>query len=427
MEQWVRRNPLALPIAVLGLQFGLSLGRKLYKIKTGGAQDEQVLPSPIKSLLPKISSEEAASLPYPPDAYPGIRDVESPYGSLRVYEWGPEDGRKVLLVHGISNPCVALGAIAHGLADKGCRVMMFDLPGRGFSDTPVPTPHSNRLYTTSILLALTSSPLPWTGGETFSLIGYSLGGGIVANFTSYFPSLVSSLVLLAPAGLVRQNRITLMNKILYNTGLINETTLETIIMGRIRRGDPPMRPKEPKEKPSIETAVGGEMPKERSEDVPAPPALSRIRPKATISGVIVRLYLTSLNDLLFADFFQPWQLDNHAGYVKSFMSSIRYGPIAGQHADWQRIAERLTAQNASSEERYEKEGLQNGKVLIIAGYEDVLIVEDELVQDATEILGENNVRFEFVDAGHELPLSKSKEVLEFISAFWDERFSTPMS
>lgn len=105
------------------------------------------------------------------------------------------------------------------------------------------------------------------------------------------------------------------------------------------------------------------------------------------------------------------------------MSSIRYGPINGQHADWQRIAKRLAAQNASSEKRYEIEGLQNGKVLIIAGHKDVLIVEDELVEDATEVLGENNVRFEFVDAGHELPVSKSKEVLEFIFVFWEGRFS----
>lgn len=127
------------------------------------------------------------------------------------------------------------------------------------------------------------------------------------------------------------------------------------------------------------------------------------------------------------DFFKPWQLDNHPGYVKSFISSIRYGPITGQDADWQRIAVRLAAQNASSEERYEKEGLQNGKVLIIAGHQDVIIVEDELIEDATEILGEKNVRFEFVDAGHELPVSKSKEILGFISAFWGEKFSTPMS
>lgn len=291
MEQWVRRNPFTLPIALLSLQVGLSIGRTLYKIKTSGPQDEQVVPSPMKSLVPKLSAEDASNLPYPPDAYPGIRDVESPFGSLRVYEWGPEDGRKVLLVHGISNPCIALGAIAHGLADKGCRVMMFDLPGRGYSDTPVPIPHSARLYTTTILLALTSSPLAWTGnGETVSLIGYSLGGGIVANFTSYFPSLVSSLVLLAPAGLVRQSRITLMNKILYNTGLISEKILERVVGGLIRGGISPTINEKPKE-----SQVIGEMPKKREEDVPAPPALSRIRPEITISGIVVRLNLARRN------------------------------------------------------------------------------------------------------------------------------------
>ena len=118
--------------------------------------------------------------------------------------------------------------------------------------------------------------------------------------------------------------------------------------------------------------------------------------------------------------FKPWQIDHHLGYVKSFLSSIRYGPIVGQQADWQRIAERLTAQNASRERGNEDEGLQNGKVLIIAGHKDVVIVEDELVEDATDILGENNVRFEFVDAGHELPVSKSKEMLELISIFWEK-------
>lgn len=104
------------------------------------------------------------------------------------------------------------------------------------------------------------------------------------------------------------------------------------------------------------------------------------------------------------------------------MSSIRFGPISGQHADWQRIAERLTAQNVTGDQ---VGGLQNGKVLIIAGHKDVLIVEDELVEDATDILGENNVRFEFVDAGHELPVSKSKEILEFISVFWEKSLSIP--
>ena len=115
---------------------------------------------------------------------------------------------------------------------------------------------------------------------------------------------------------------------------------------------------------------------------------------------------------------KPWQVEHHIGYVKSFMSSIRYGPVFGQHANWRRIAERLTAQNASREKGDEDEGLQNGKVLIIAGDKDVVIAKDELVEDATAILGKDNVRFEFVDAGHELPVSKSGEILDLISAFW---------
>lgn len=86
---------------------------------------EQTVPSARATLLPKISKEEAAALEYPPDALPGGRYVDSPYGVIRVYEWGPEDGRKVLFVHGITTPCIALGALAQGLVDKGCRVMLF--------------------------------------------------------------------------------------------------------------------------------------------------------------------------------------------------------------------------------------------------------------------------------------------------------------
>ncbi len=291
MEHWYRQNKTLIPWTLLGLELAITLGLRLYKIRTGIEQDTQVALSPLETLLPKLSEAEAADLPYPPDAYPGARDVVSAYGSLRVYEWGPEDGRRVVLVHGISNPSVALGAIAHGLVDKGCRVILFDLPGKGYSSTPVSTPHSTRLYTTSILLALTSSPVSWTGnGRTFSMIGYSLGGGIVANFTSYFPSLVSSLVLLAPGGLVREDRVTLTNKFLYNTGLISEKTLEGIVKGRLQRGDPPMKAK----KISSEAPVTEELPKEKLGAVPQAPVLSRTRPGITVANIIVSICLHSL-------------------------------------------------------------------------------------------------------------------------------------
>ena len=128
----------------------------------------RVIPSPLTTLLPKLSHDEQAKLPYPPDSLPGCRDISTPYGSIRAYEFGPEDGRKVLLVHGISTPCLALGAVAHELAEKGCRVMLFDLFGRGYSENPGDLPHDLRLFTTQILLVLSSSPLSWM---KFSLVG----------------------------------------------------------------------------------------------------------------------------------------------------------------------------------------------------------------------------------------------------------------
>ncbi|KAI7626057.1 hypothetical protein KC319_g17603, partial [Hortaea werneckii] len=150
------------------------------------------------------------SLPYPPNALPGARDVDTPYGNTRVYEWGPEDGRKVLLVHGISTPCIALANLADSLVEKGCRVMLFDLFGRGYSDTPDPAryPQDTQLFSSQILCVLASSKLAWTGPNRFTLVGYSLGGGIGASFASYFPELVEGLVLIAPSGLLRPKHIS---------------------------------------------------------------------------------------------------------------------------------------------------------------------------------------------------------------------------
>lgn len=38
----------------------------------------KTIPSPLKTLLPKLSKNEQAELPYPPDVFPGARDINSP-------------------------------------------------------------------------------------------------------------------------------------------------------------------------------------------------------------------------------------------------------------------------------------------------------------------------------------------------------------
>lgn len=122
-----RRTASAIALATMG--YGIA--RILKSVMTTGS-NIGITNSPLKALLPTLSDQEKAHLPYPTDALPGAKDVASPYGSIRVYEWGPESGPKVLLVHGISTPCIALGDVAHGLVEKGCRVMLFDLYGVPF-------------------------------------------------------------------------------------------------------------------------------------------------------------------------------------------------------------------------------------------------------------------------------------------------------
>ena len=62
---------------------------------------------------------------YPIDAFPGSRQFKTVYGTIHVFEWGPEDGEKVLLVHGLGTPCIALGDMAKELVRKGYRVMIY--------------------------------------------------------------------------------------------------------------------------------------------------------------------------------------------------------------------------------------------------------------------------------------------------------------
>jgi pimeloyl-ACP methyl ester carboxylesterase len=347
----------------------------------------RIRPSPRTTLLPRLSKSEIASLPYPPDSLPGARDVQTSYGEIRVYEFGPEDGKKVLLVHGISTPCLALGAVAHGLAAKGCRVMLFDLFGRGYSEDPSDLPQDLRLFTSQILHVLASSPLSWTGPNKFSIVGYSLGGGISAGFASYLTDLIESVILIAPSGLIRARHFSRANRILYSEGVIPEPLLLRAVKRRLKT---PLYP--PKKQPKsgdvgTATVVQAETKIEHNSQAP----LSQSHPNATIDKAVAH------------------QVENHDAFAAAFMSSIRYAPIQSQHTTWQRLAQRLSQRNSGAE------GMK--KVLIVTGTRDPIINKVELEEDATQVFS-NNVDFVFIDAAHDLPIVKSVDVVNAIWNFW---------
>ncbi|KAJ9250096.1 hypothetical protein DTO207G8_6232 [Paecilomyces variotii] len=379
--------------AVTGASF--ALGVYLHSLLSRKDDTPRILASPLSTLVPSLTEADKAKLPIPLDVLPGARDVLTPYGSIRVYEWGPEDGEKVVFVHGITTPCLAVGGIAHELADKGCRVMLFDLFGRGYSDSPGDIPQDTRLFSTQIMLALSSSPTSWTGnGSKFHLVGYSLGGGIAAAFASYFPQLLASVILLAPAGLLRDTHISLQSRLLYETSVIPENILAYLVGRRLKSG-PLIKPKP---RSQIKSS-GGEEAKDSklsAEDalteelqLDAPQRLSRAYPNITVPAAV------------------NWQVHTHQGFVQSFMSSMRHGPIlkSRQLKTWQRLGKALS----------DHSGL---KILILCGDHDNIIIRDELVEDATAVLGKESVEFGFFDAGHEFPSTKPEEVAERILSFW---------
>ncbi|OTA64778.1 alpha/beta-hydrolase [Hypoxylon sp. EC38] len=381
-------------VATAWLSIGLVLRPKRDK-------KQPFIPSPRTTILPALRDEDA-DLPYPPDALPGGRDVVTPYGSIRVYEWGPEDGEKILLVHGISTPSVALGDLGHEFVRRGYRVMLFDLFGRGYSDAPSDLDYDARLYVTQILLVLASSKLPWT---VFHLVGYSLGGGLSVSFTRYFPHQVSSLALIANGGLIRPYHVGWQSRLLYSSGLLPECLVRKLVRRRIR----------PKKEQPPQAAGGGDIASaETKRHLPNgdgdanggdgfdSAAISKFRPGVTVSSVV------------------RWQVDHHEGFVTAFLSTIRNAPIYAPQEDWRVLDMILETRRRfkHGKEAGSTPGLRAGKVLMVLGEDDPVIVKDETIEDATWSLGSDGVEFAVLPGGHELPITSSFDVADAIEGFW---------
>ncbi|KAF2643486.1 alpha/beta-hydrolase [Massarina eburnea CBS 473.64] len=349
------------------------------------------IPSPRDAAMPALSEDEVRQLPYPSDALPGARDVQSPYGSTRVYEWGPADGRRLLLIHGISTPSIALTGLAYSLVERGYRVMLFDLFGRGYSSGPSPSTHQydSALYTSQILLCLQSSPIPWT---SFTLIGYSLGGAIAADFTSYFPNLVEGLVLVASGGLIRTEHISWKSRLLYSTGgLLPESLIERLVAKRLWTGPVEARSIEPE----IATASTSS-----SSDHDEPKGGLRSHAVYTSSNIV----LLPENPYSTVSHVVDWQIIHHQGFIPAFISSIRYAPIHNQHQRWKKIADNI--RNGTG---------KLNQVWLVLGEIDPIIIADELVEDAQATFGEDIVHIKIVKgSGHEVAIDRASEIVDVV-------------
>jgi pimeloyl-ACP methyl ester carboxylesterase len=351
----------------------------------------QILKSPLHTVIPSLTPAEVAELDYKPDAFPGARDVATPYGSIRVYEFGPASGAKVLLLHGISTSCQTLTHIARSLAGSGRRVMLFDLFGRGFSDAPSDLPHDARLYVAQTLMALASSPLCWTGGGArVRVVGYSMGGGVAAHFVAAFPGGVESLVLLAPAGLIRPERFGRVANWVFRSGMVPERVLGVLTRRRLQRpiasgvkGGKRQSGKGGEE----ELLMGSE------ERGPVGAALAEVadndegKPSTRLEVRVLR--------------YVQWMVKHHAGFVPAFMASVRDAPLMGQHDTYKKLAD------------------TDVPIALVFGRKDTVVDEKGYREDGLGLLGgEKRVTWRVVDGGHDFPMTHAKEAVEIMEEFW---------
>ncbi|KAM0250559.1 hypothetical protein ACHAQJ_008569 [Trichoderma viride] len=341
----------------------------------------KTLPNPLKTTIPGLPKDEIEGLVYQPDAFPGARDVDTPYGSVRVYEFGPEDGEKVLLIHGISTPCISLALIAHGLVDRGCRVMLFDLFGRGFSDGVGDLPHDERLYTTQILLVLASSPLAWTGNDAFRLVGYSLGGGIAVHFATAFPHLVSSLVLLAPAGLINANDFGAMSLFIFKSGFVPERILAYLTRHRLQQ--PIAASRKPK-------------------DVVSPTAAAAEVANAEAAGT-TQTTDGSIPLEQHVLMYVRWMALHHTGFIPAFMSSIRCSPLIDQHASWGLLARRKAGST----------------MVLLAQHDEIIDVDGYEHVGLPLVGGKDNVVWKVLPGNHDFVMTHPEHILKEMEELWN--------
>jgi pimeloyl-ACP methyl ester carboxylesterase len=207
-------------------------------------------------------------------------------------------------------------------------------------------------------------------------------------------------VLIAPAGLLRGERVAFWSRVVYG-GWLPRRVVEGLVGRRLVGAGSSKQPEETKvgivqgaeaEGPGVDGDVG----------LTSSGGLFSGRPPFNVATSVA------------------WQVAAHRGFVAVFISSIQNSPISGQQQRWRLVGSRLNAQRAKpNDPAAVREGLREGKVLMLLGKDDSVIVADEIGPDAVEALGRDNVKVEVLEGGHDLPIAGVEECARAIGEFCD--------
>ncbi len=143
-------------------------------------------------LQPALSDTERARLR---DAGLAEDFVQLSDGIVHYRDEGRGDAPTILMVHGFSTPSFVYEDYFASLVDADFRAVSMDTYGRGYSARP-DRPYDQALFLGQIKDLAVELELE----VPFHLVGYSMGGGVVADYAAAYPEDVASLTLIAPLG-----------------------------------------------------------------------------------------------------------------------------------------------------------------------------------------------------------------------------------
>ncbi|EKM59105.1 uncharacterized protein PHACADRAFT_181109 [Phanerochaete carnosa HHB-10118-sp] len=168
-------------------------------------------PTPVIHSMETLNKDLPLRQLYPENIYPNGDYYPSPYGRVRYWIVGPEDGKKVVLIHAMSIPSIVWKDIQAELVSNGFRVLMYDVYGRGYTEAPRLACDPNLCI---MQLALLLQYLRWDAAD---VVGFSMGGAIAASFAAMFPHLVNKNIVFLPAAGLMEARAQTPDKEPLNT------------------------------------------------------------------------------------------------------------------------------------------------------------------------------------------------------------------
>lgn len=218
------------------------------------------------------------------------------------------------------------------------------------------------------------------GNDTnFSIIAFSLGAPISLAFAAAYPSSIRSLVLLGPAGLLRQLPEGYDDKLMHQPDLapspeaIREKVRE--ILGVAPSG------------PILNIQLG----------------VRRVTPVATGPSRVEKSF--DIREIL------QWQFDHHQGHIHSFQDTIRYGPLQAED-QWRNFCNMLAGRVRPDT------AMLKSKVLVFFGEDDNVVVGKETTEDILKLLPASNLQTEYLPGGHGFPYPNSETITRTVLSFW---------